>query len=72
MTNLNLIFFFKILDDDQQSKQFNPKDASMKAVLSSLTFFIMNVLLPYSSWAEESGKFSVGLAYINGSSIYSN
>jgi len=44
----------------------------MKAVLSSLTFFIMNVLLPYSSWAEESGKFSVGLAYINGSSIYSN
>ena len=32
----------------------------------------MTVLLPYFSWAEESSKFSVGIAYINGSSIYSN
>ena len=32
----------------------------------------MTVLMPYFSWAEEIGKFSVGIAYINGSSIYSN
>ena len=43
----------------------------MKAVLSSITF-LMTVLLPYSSWAEESDKFSVGIAYISGSSVYSN
>ena len=28
--------------------------------------------MPCSTWAEDSGKFSVGIAYINGSSIYSN
>ena len=44
----------------------------MKAVLSSLTCIVMTVLLPCSSLAEDSGKFSVGIAYINGSSIYSN
>jgi outer membrane protein len=32
----------------------------------------MIVLLPCSSWAEAGGKFSVGIAYVNGSSIYSN
>ena len=44
----------------------------MKAVLSSLTCIVMIVLLPCLSWAEDSSKFSVGIAYINGSSIYSN
>jgi len=44
----------------------------MKVSLSSLIYFTMTILLPYSSWAEDSGKFSVGIAYINGSSIYSN
>ena len=50
----------------------NLKVVPMKAVLSSLTCIFMIVLLPCSSWAEDSGKFSVGIAYINGSSIYSN
>ena len=44
----------------------------MKSVFSSLTFIVMVVLLPCSSWAEDSGKFSVGIAYINGSSVYLN
>ena len=44
----------------------------MKSVLPSLIYFIMTVLLPCSTWAEDSGKFSVGIAYINGSSVYSN
>jgi outer membrane scaffolding protein for murein synthesis (MipA/OmpV family) len=50
----------------------NLGDLPMKAVFSSLTCLVMIVLSPYSSWAEDSGKFSVGIAYINGSSIYSN
>ena len=44
----------------------------MKVVLSSITCFFITIVLPHLSWAEESSKFSVGLAYINGSSIYSN
>lgn len=44
----------------------------MKDVLSSITFFFITIVLPHLSWAEESSKFSVGLASINGSSIYSN
>ena len=44
----------------------------MKSKLSTLSFLLLTVFLPYSSWAEESGNFSVGIAYINGSSIYSN
>ena len=44
----------------------------MKSKLSTLSFLLLTLFLPYSSWAEDSGKFSVGIAYINGSSIYSN
>ena len=44
----------------------------MKSVFSALTFFVLIVLSPHSGWAENSGNLSVGIAYINGSSIYSN
>ncbi len=44
----------------------------MKPMKSLITCLITLVVLPYSGWADENGKLSVGIAYVNGSSIYSN